>query len=134
MLFRSRKVQLLAGDHLQVAGSSHTRVGQVLVKEAGFEVHLKSGVNLVIDAGVSLTLKAGGQHILISPAGIFSSVPIVLGGVPVPGIAAIPLMPGQVQPLVAGSVVASQGQVEKILSGQLTCPLCELNKPVPKSV
>ncbi|WP_219061282.1 type VI secretion system Vgr family protein [Pseudomonas sp. UMAB-08] len=129
-----RKVQLLAGDHLQVAGSSHTRVGQVLAMEAGFEVHLKSGVNLVIDAGVSLTLKAGGQHILISPAGIFSSVPILLGGVPVPGTPAMPLMPGQVQPLVAGSVVASQGQVEKILSGQLTCPLCELNKPVPKSV
>jgi type VI secretion system secreted protein VgrG len=123
-----RKVQLLAGDHLQVAGSSHTRVGEALVMEAGFEVHLNSGVDLIIDAGVSLTLKAGGQHILISPAGIFSSVPIMLGGVPMPGMPAMPLMPGQVQSLVADTIFASQGQVDKLLSGQLACPLCEMSK------
>lgn len=33
-----RKVQLKANDYLQVASSSHTRVGQTLVVEAGQEV------------------------------------------------------------------------------------------------
>ena len=91
-----RKVQLKSDDHLQVAASSHTRVGKALVVEAGLEVHLKAGARVVLDAGASITLMAGGQHIVISAAGIFSSSPIALGGAPVPGTPANPLLPGSV--------------------------------------
>jgi type VI secretion system secreted protein VgrG len=121
-----RKVQLLADDHLQVAGSSHTRVGGVVVIEAGQQVHMKAGANLIVDAGVTLTLAAGGQHILISPAGIFSSSLILPGGAPVPGTPAMPLPPGQNQPLIAGAIPATQGQIDEIKRGALTCPLCTL--------
>ncbi|HDS1733131.1 type VI secretion system tip protein VgrG [Pseudomonas sp. BP8] len=80
-----RKTELKANDYLQVAESSHTRVGQLLAVEAGQQVHLKAGANLIVDAGVSITLKGGGQHIVIGPGGVFSSVPIVVGGVPTVG-------------------------------------------------
>ncbi|MEB0043694.1 hypothetical protein QN380_25020, partial [Pseudomonas sp. MH10] len=88
----ARKVQLSAGDHLQVAGSSHTRVGGALVIDAAEEVHL-SGANIVIDGGITLTLSINGQHLVLNPAGIFSSVPILCGGAPVPGTPAVPLSP-----------------------------------------
>ena len=88
-----RKVALQASDYLQVASSSHTRVGQTVVVEAGQEVHLKAGANLILDAGASLTLKAGGHHLVISPAGIFSSTPIETGGAPLSGTAAVSLLP-----------------------------------------
>ncbi|AIL60256.1 type VI secretion system Vgr family protein [Pseudomonas alkylphenolica] len=83
-----RKIELKANDYLQVASSSHTRVGQTLVAEAGQQTHLKAGVQVVLDAGASITLKGGGQHLVIGPGGIFSSVPIVLGGTPVLGVPA----------------------------------------------
>ena len=101
-----RKVQLRADDHLQVAGSSHTQVGDVLVVEAGQQVHL-SGTHIVLNAGACLSLSAGGQHIVLSPAGIFSSMPIVLGGVPMPGVPAAPLAPGAVEGLVAAGIAAA---------------------------
>lgn len=75
-----RKVDLKSSDYLQVAESSHTRVGKILVAEAGQQVHLKAGANLILDAGVSITLKGGGQHLVIGPGGIFSSTEIQLGG------------------------------------------------------
>jgi type VI secretion system secreted protein VgrG len=121
-----RKVQLRADDHLQVAGSRHTRVGGVVAIEAGQQIHLKAGANLIVDAGVTLTLAAGGQHILISPAGIFSSALILPGGTPVPGMPAMPLPPGQNPPLIAGAIPATQGQIDEIKRGALTCPLCTL--------
>ena len=88
-----RKVELKANDYLQVASSSHTRVGQTLVVEAGQEVHLKAGAHLIFDAGASITLKAAGQHIVIGPGGIFSSTEIQIGGAPISGTAAAPLLP-----------------------------------------
>jgi type VI secretion system secreted protein VgrG len=94
-----RKVELKANDYLQVADSSHTRVGQMLVVEAGQQVHLKAGANVILDGGASITLKAGGQHILLGAGGIFSSSPIVLGGAPVPGRPAAPILPGMLESL-----------------------------------
>jgi type VI secretion system secreted protein VgrG len=124
-----RKVQLSASDHLQVSGSSHTRVAQALVIAAGQEAHICAVEHVVIDAGLMLSLSAGGQHLVLNPAGIFSSVPILLGGVPLPGTPAIPLSPGQLEPLVADVLVATQGQIDKIMSGDLVCPLCVQDKP-----
>jgi type VI secretion system secreted protein VgrG len=114
-----RKVQLLAGDHLQVAGSSHTRVGNVVVIEAGQQVHL-TGKHIVVNAGLGLTLSAGGQHIVINPTGIFSSTLILPGGVPMPGMPAAPLTPGVVQALTAGELEAAQvKQVSVMFQQQL---------------
>ncbi|MDR7283524.1 putative DNA-binding transcriptional regulator AlpA [Pseudomonas corrugata] len=78
-----RKVELKVNDYLQVASSSHTRVAQTVVVEAGQQVHLKEGAHVILDAGAGLTLKGDGQHIVIGLGGIFSSVPIVQGGAPV---------------------------------------------------
>lgn len=100
-----RKVELKANDYLQVASSSHTRVGQTLVAEAGMEVHLKAGANLILDAGASITLKAAGQHIVIGPAGIFSSTPIQIGGAPASGTAAAPLLPSVLGQLAVPSLL-----------------------------
>lgn len=94
-----RKVQLLADDHCEVAHSSHTLAGKLIAIEAGQEITLKSGANLVVTAGATLTLMAAGQHIVINSDGIFSSTPIQLGGAPIPGTAANPLVPMTVEAL-----------------------------------
>ena len=127
-----RKVQLNANDHLNIAASSHTRVGQALVAEAGLEVHLKAGARVVLDAGASITLMAGGQHIVISAAGIYSSSPIVPGGVPVPGTPANPLLPGESERLLAPQALPAPlaSYQQRLMtsthdSGVEFCPLCE---------
>lgn len=127
-----RKVQLMANDYLQVASSSHTRVGHTLVVEAGQQVHLKAGANVIIDAGASITLKAGGHHLLIGPAGIFTSTDIFVGGAPLAGTAANPLLPGvlaaQAAPADLEPIIApSQSDLlalAKALNSDF-CPLCE---------
>ncbi|MEB0009811.1 hypothetical protein QN412_24065, partial [Pseudomonas sp. RTB3] len=79
----------------------------------------------------SLTLSINGQHIVINPAGIFSSTPIQVGGAPVPGTPAMPLAPGDTQTLIAGGVppsivFASKGQTDTASRMPLLCPLCVL--------
>jgi len=119
-----RKVELKANDYLQVASSSHTRVGQALVAEAGQQVHLKSGAHLILDAGASITVKGGGQHIVIGPGGIFSSVPIVLGGTPASGV---PLQ----QALAAVSMLSESAALSRVgqkaalmQAAEQAAPLC----------
>ncbi|MEB0182956.1 type VI secretion system tip protein VgrG, partial [Pseudomonas sp. CCC3.2] len=127
-----RKVQLSAGDHLQVAGSSHTRVASALVIEAGQDVHYKSSANFIVNAGVTLTLAAGGQHLVITPAGIFSSVPVLLGGAPLPGMPAMPLAPAGVDGLEAemlAPVATPDPAIQQKLSGTDTMiELCQKPK------
>jgi type VI secretion system secreted protein VgrG len=106
----ARKVQLLADDHLDVTGSSHTRVGGDLLISAGQEIHI-SGDHIVIDGGLTLSLSVNGQHIVLNPAGIFSSSMILPGGKAMPGMPASPLSPGEVDPL-------SVGQMEVPLAGR----------------
>ncbi|AZE42645.1 VgrG protein [Pseudomonas chlororaphis subsp. aureofaciens] len=130
-----RKVQLKANDYLLVGSSSYTRVGQTLVAEAGQEVHLKAGANLILDAGASITLKAGGQHIVIGPGGIFSSTDIQIGGAPVGGTAANPILPGALTALMAPPalppmIAPSQNAlmaVSRVKSPDF-CPICEACK------
>ncbi|WP_297843703.1 type VI secretion system tip protein TssI/VgrG [Pseudomonas sp.] len=127
-----RSVQLLDGDNLKVATSSHTEVGQVLTVKTGVETHLKSSGNIVLDAGVSLSLSAGGHHLIISAAGIFVSSLVVLGGAPIPGTPASPTIPGSVAALIAPPdlppvMALSQSAVmaqTKALGADF-CPLCE---------
>jgi type VI secretion system secreted protein VgrG len=119
----ARTVQLSAGDHLQVMGSSHTRIGGALVVEAAQEVHI-SGADVVIEGGISLTLSINGQHLVLNPAGIFSSVPIVLGGVPMPGTPAIPLAPGEA-PVLLNPLIPAQQKISMLSQRGSRCLLCE---------
>ncbi|WP_019412288.1 type VI secretion system tip protein VgrG [Pseudomonas psychrophila] len=127
-----RKVQLNANDHLVVAVSSHTRVGVAMVAEAGMHVHLKGGASVVMDAGANITLMAGGQHVLIGAAGIYASSPIQLGGVPMPGLPAVPLLPGESErllpPQALPTTVAPSQQAlmaDAHAMGTDFCPVCE---------
>ncbi|KMM83630.1 hypothetical protein TU78_17780, partial [Pseudomonas taetrolens] len=86
----------------------------------------------VLDAGASITLMAGGQHIVISAAGIYSSSPIVPGGVPVPGTPANPLLPGESERLLAPQALPAPlaSYQQRLMtsthdSGVEFCPLCE---------
>ena len=130
----ARKTWLGADDHLSVAGSVHTRAGQLISVGAGQEVHLSAGAHVVLDAGASLTLSAAGQHIMLGPGGIFSSTPIQLGGAPVAGTPAMPLPPGTLEPLAAPPMppappAISLGQAIPMNAarqwGSDYCPLCE---------
>ena len=127
-----RKTQLNASDHLQVAASSHTRVGQVLVAEAGQDIHVKAGALVVLEAGFMITLMAGGQHLVISAAGIYSSSPILLGGVPMPATPAAPLLPGDLQALQSLEIDPST-QWLALSEKKPACPQCEaLNNTNPQ--
>ena len=84
-----RHTVLGADDRTTVSGSSYTHTGVTHVIQAGEQVHLHSGAHVIIDAGATLTLKGGGQHIVLNPDGIFSSVIIEDGGEPMRGIPAL---------------------------------------------
>lgn len=98
-----RKTQLLTNDHTTIGVSQHITIGTVQTIEAGQEVHLKAGMNIVIDGGLSLTLKAGGQHIVLNPAGIWMTMPVWTGGVPMEGTPAAPLPPDFKQKAIAAT-------------------------------
>ena len=87
-----RKTQILGSDYKQVVMAEHETIGMIKTIEAGIEIHLKSGLQTVIDGGLSLTLKADGQHIVLNPAGIFTT-PIFPGVAPLTGTPAVPIPP-----------------------------------------
>jgi type VI secretion system secreted protein VgrG len=113
---------LIGGNELiSISGNSSTMAAGTLVIQAGAHAHV-TAANVVVDAGMSLTLNAGGHHIVINTAGIFSSVPIVQGGVPVAGIAPLQALTAEAQAMITApvSLLATTKQ-------QATdfCPLCE---------
>ncbi|MEB0207478.1 type VI secretion system tip protein VgrG [Pseudomonas sp. CCC3.1] len=115
-----RKVQINANDFRQVAVSSHTAVGVAMAVEAGMEVTVKAGAHVVLSAGACISLMAGGQHLLVSAAGIYVSSPILLGGVPIPGMQALPAVTSDVAPLTAAVLTPTQ-----INSLKRNAPFCE---------
>lgn len=94
-----------ASDNLHVRGDRHISVGNQSLKASG---------QVVIEGGANVTLQAGGHWINIGPAGIFSSVPIELGGAPMPAMSA----PSSQRQLTALSVA-------QILSLKSDAPFCE---------
>lgn len=94
-----------ASDNLHVRGDRHISVGNQSLKASG---------QVVIEGGANVTLQAGGHWINIGPAGIFSSVPIELGGAPMPAMSA----PSSQRQLAALSVA-------QILSLKSDAPFCE---------
>ncbi|MDA8486927.1 type VI secretion system tip protein VgrG, partial [Pseudomonas resinovorans] len=69
-----RRTVLGADDRTEVAGSSYSYTGVKHVIQAGDQVHIHCGANVILDAGATLSLRGGGQHIVLNPDGIFSSV------------------------------------------------------------
>lgn len=68
-------------DRLHVHGDRHVRVSNQSLSASG-KVHVSAGQMVVINGGDNTTIQSGGHWINIGPAGIFSSVPIEVGGAP----------------------------------------------------
>jgi type VI secretion system secreted protein VgrG len=81
-----RNTVIGADELITISGNSSTTAAGTLVIQAGPQARVTAS-QVVIDAGSSLTLTAGGHHLVINAGGIFSSVAIVEGGVPVAGLA-----------------------------------------------
>jgi type VI secretion system secreted protein VgrG len=106
-------VQVGQNQYLHVTGDRHIRVSSQTVTASGqFQVSAVSQV--VIDGGTHATIQAGGHWINIGPAGIFSSVPVEVGG-------ALMSAPGASSVSVQG-VALSMAQM---LSLQSAAPFCE---------
>jgi len=109
----NRLTELKQDDHLTVGGSQQMRAGRT--------IQIGAGQSIVIDAGASVTIQAGGQSITLSAGGIFSSVPIQLGGAP--AAATAPLMPGIKEKLLA--VVPAPLSRVQVASLKRSAPFCE---------
>ncbi|WMI97353.1 type VI secretion system tip protein VgrG [Pseudomonas chlororaphis subsp. aurantiaca] len=119
-----RNTQIGGNELLSISGNGSITVGGTWVVQAGPQARV-TATNVVVDASTSLTLKAGGQHIVITPGGIFSSVPIVLGGAPVAGIApqqALQALAEEPQTIVANSLALVAAAKQRAAD---FCPLCE---------
>ncbi|MVV50333.1 type VI secretion system tip protein VgrG [Pseudomonas sp. PB120] len=108
-----RSAVVSANDNLHVHGDRFIRVASQTLNASG-QFHVNAGQQVVIDGGASATIQAGGHWITIGPAGIFSSVPIELGGALMPTIGASTTQ----QKLSALSVA-------QILSLKSDAPFCE---------
>ncbi|MPR01645.1 type VI secretion system tip protein VgrG [Pseudomonas sp. MAFF 212408] len=111
--YGNRLTELKQDDHLVVGGSQQMRAGRT--------IQIGAGQSVVIDAGATVTIQAGGQSITLSAGGIFSSVPIQLGGAPAP--AATPLMPGVKEKLLA--VIPAPLSRVQVASLKRAAPFCE---------
>ncbi|MFC6339061.1 type VI secretion system tip protein VgrG [Pseudomonas sp. CCM 7891] len=109
----NRLTELKQDDHLVIAGSQQMRAGR--------SIQVSAGQSIVIDAGATVTLQAGGQSITLSAGGIFSSVPIQVGGAPAPG--ATPLMPGLQEKLLA--LIPAPLSAVQVFSLKRSAPFCE---------
>jgi type VI secretion system secreted protein VgrG len=109
----NRLTEIKQDDHLLVGGSRQMRAGRT--------IQIGAGQSVVIDAGASVTIQAGGQSITLSAGGIFSSVPIQLGGAP--AAVAAPLIPGMKETLLA--VIPAPLSLAQVASFKRSAPFCE---------
>ncbi|MGU9806955.1 UNVERIFIED_CONTAM: type VI secretion system tip protein VgrG [Pseudomonas sp. CM11] len=117
-----RQVEVRQDDHLVVAGERHIRVTSQALN-ATQQFHVSAGQQVVLDGGVSATIQAGGHWINIGAGGIFSSVPIQVGGAPMTARNAAPGSPGSPEALVAAA--AAQLSLAQVFSLQGQAPFCE---------
>ncbi|QCY12372.1 type VI secretion system tip protein VgrG [Pseudomonas sp. MPC6] len=117
---------VIGGDELiTITGNSSTTAGGTLVIQAGAQAHV-TAANVVIDAGMSLTLKAGGHYIVINSGGIFSSVAIVQGGVPMAGLPPLLALSAEQAASVALQVpLLPQTQRLALMAQKPICAVCE---------
>ncbi|AZD16484.1 type VI secretion system tip protein VgrG [Pseudomonas chlororaphis] len=119
-----RNTQIGGNELLSISGNGSITVGGTWVVQAGPQARV-TATHVVVDASTSLTLKVGGQHIVITPGGIFSSVPIVQGGAPVAGIApqqTLQALTEEPQTSVANSLALVAAARQRAAD---FCPLCE---------
>ncbi|MBW3506979.1 type VI secretion system tip protein TssI/VgrG, partial [Pseudomonas sp. NKUCC02_KPG] len=114
---------VIGGNELiSITGNSSTTADGTLVIQAGAHAHV-TAANVVINAGMSLTLQAGGQHILITAGGIFSSVDIVQGGAPVAGVPSLQAAQARsAQPMFAPTLTALMAGTK--VKNMDACPIC----------
>lgn len=116
---------VIGGNELiSITGNSSLTAEGALVIQAGPHAHVTAN-NVVVKGVQSLTWECGGHFIVINASGIFSSVPIVVGGAPLAGMAAefarslIPVAP---QILIAPSLAAQK--LALIQAAELAAPIC----------
>ncbi|UII72013.1 type VI secretion system tip protein VgrG [Pseudomonas sp. HN11] len=109
----NRLTELKQDDHLVIGGSQQTHAGRA--------IQMGAGQTIVIDAGATVAIQAGGQSITLSAGGIFSSVPIQLGGAPAANVA--PLRPGLKETLLA--VIPAPLSRVQVASLKRSAPFCE---------
>ena len=118
----------VGGDDLTtVYGNSSTTVDGTLVIKAGAHAHVTAD-NVVFGAGMSLTLKAAGHHVVINAAGIFSSVPIVEGGVPLVGVAPVQVAQAAAAIAALHAPLLNGGQRLSLMTETSLCAVCEAAK------
>nr|WP_315438048.1 type VI secretion system tip protein VgrG [uncultured Pseudomonas sp.] len=117
-----RQIEVKQDDHLTVVGDRHIRVSNQATS-ASAQIHVSAGQQVVIDGGASATIQAGGQWINIGPGGIFSSVPIQVGGAPMTAMGAAPSVPGLPAKLAAAP--AAMLTAAQIMSFKGDAPFCE---------
>jgi type VI secretion system secreted protein VgrG len=112
-------------DHLLVTGDRHIRVTSQALN-ASQQFHVSAGQQVVIDGGASATIQAGGQWINIGPAGIFSSVPIMVGGAPMAAMSAVAISPDVPLKLAAApAAMLSAAQIQSLKGDAPFCEECE---------
>lgn len=117
-----RQTEIRQDDHLLVTGDRHIRVNSQALN-ASQQFHVRAGQQVVIDGGASATIQAGGQWINIGPGGIFSSVPIQVGGAPMAAMAAVASSPDV--PLKLAAAPAALLSTAQIFSLKSDAPFCE---------
>ncbi|ETF10185.1 type VI secretion system tip protein TssI/VgrG [Pseudomonas moraviensis] len=120
-----RQTEVRQDDHLSVLGDRQVRVNSQATS-ASAQIHISAGQQVVIDGGASATIQAGGQWINIGPGGIFSSVPIVVGGAPMVATSAAPVVPGLPEKLAAApAAVLTAAQIMSLKGDAPFCEECE---------
>ncbi|MFJ4495892.1 type VI secretion system Vgr family protein [Pseudomonas atacamensis] len=120
-----RQTEVRQDDHLSVLGDRQVRVNSQATS-ASAQIHISAGQQVVIDGGASATIQAGGQWINIGPGGIFSSVPIVVGGAPMAATSAAPVVPGLPEKLVAApAAILTAAQIMSLKGDAPFCEECE---------
>ncbi|HEF4760354.1 TPA: type VI secretion system tip protein VgrG [Pseudomonas putida] len=107
------RVQVGQNEYLDVTGERHIRVSSQTVNASG-QYRVNAGSQIVIDGGAHATIQAGGHWINIGPEGIFSSVPIGVGGALMPPM-------GQSSTLVQGATL----NMRQKLNLESNAPFCE---------
>ncbi len=90
------KIKAGMGYSLQAGMNHDEKVSMNYAMEAGMATHLKSGMTMVLEAGMQMTIKCGSSFIMMTPAAMFISAPMVMinsGGAAGSGSGASPKSP-----------------------------------------
>jgi len=118
-----RRTEIRLDDYLTVQGSRHIRASNHRLS-AQQQISVSASQNIVIDGGASTTIQAGGVWITINAAGIFSSVPVEVGGAPKSIIAATPVMLDASEPPLPEAV--STALLKRLLGDEALIELCQM--------